>query len=123
MVKNISKEEIFNYLAAEEIFPGTNGHEKAVRETIYFLLGTSEGKAPDDLVDKVVQAAQTYHYKSFELWRKNYHKEDRFRNNLTKPGRFLSNSISIPGSDMKKRALLNLKPISPGNFRNPILFL
>ena len=61
MVKNISKEEIFNYLAAEEIFPGTNGHEKAVRETIYFLLGTSEGKSPNDLVDKVCRVSQIYH--------------------------------------------------------------
>ena len=97
MGRKISKEDLFNKLADEEIFPTTNGHENAVRRTIFDFLGTSEEKAPNGLVDQVYKAAKTYHDKSTVHWRKNNYNKDTFKNNLTKPRRFLSNCISISG--------------------------
>ena len=99
----ISKEDIFNFLADSKIFPGSDRYDRHVKDFIFDCIGISEVEAPDDLVDSVVTQSVRFATKAIQHWRSFKRNVDQFRLQLMKPGRFLTNIITIPGPYVKEK--------------------
>ena len=95
------KADIFQKLFAGKKFPGSPNFVDNVKEVIFDFLNTSEGEAPNDVVDSVVRESLQLSTKANEFWKKNNHDKKRFVNNLSKPGRWLTNYVTI--SDVPNR--------------------
>ena len=106
MAKNknfcVSKEDIFNYLAATPIFPGSPNYQEEVRDFIFDCIGISEKLAPNHIVDSVYKQAAIFSAKAHLHWKAYNYDEDQFRHMLMKPKRFLTNKILIPHPYVKE---------------------
>ena len=66
----VLKADIFNYLAADRVLPGSTGYDIAVKKAIFFLLNTTEGQASNAVVDTVVKESASFAKKANFLWKK-----------------------------------------------------
>ena len=58
----------------------------------------TEGNAQNHIVDEVTKQSVQFSTKAYDYWKKiKGNKQVLFRHNLTKPGRFLTNFVFIPG--------------------------
>ena len=92
---HILKSDIFEELFGGKIFPGSPNFAQNVKEVIFDFLNTSEGEAPNYVVDSVVREANQIATKANQHWKTNGHDSKRFVKNLSKPGRWLTKTITI----------------------------
>ena len=92
---HILKGDIFEELFGGKIFPGSPNFLDKVKEVIFDFLNTTEGEAPNYVVDSVVRESLQLVTKANKEWKKNNYDSKRFVHNLSKPGRWLTNHVTI----------------------------